>query len=121
MPTESKSSRWCGAEGIYLNAGPTCFTRLGRNQSCPLSQFSTTVFTSLSEENLIPDKCLEPKLDAESGMQGVTPDFPLELSQQFLSFAHSMGLVMQEDDTLTEHDSVGWLPDGPMTISFFRN
>ncbi|GBN48316.1 hypothetical protein AVEN_249193-1 [Araneus ventricosus] len=25
--------------------------------SCPLSQFSTTVFTSLSEENHVPDKC----------------------------------------------------------------
>ncbi|GBO08358.1 hypothetical protein AVEN_65774-1, partial [Araneus ventricosus] len=25
--------------------------------SCPLSQFSTAVFTSVSEENLVPDKC----------------------------------------------------------------
>ncbi|GBM93661.1 hypothetical protein AVEN_132445-1 [Araneus ventricosus] len=36
--------------------------------SCPLSQFSTTIFTSLSEENLVLDKCLEPTLGAESGL-----------------------------------------------------
>ncbi|GBM42051.1 hypothetical protein AVEN_30405-1 [Araneus ventricosus] len=32
----------------------------------------------------------------------VTPDFSLELSQQILSFASSMGIVMQEDDTITQ-------------------
>ncbi|GBO30565.1 hypothetical protein AVEN_158536-1 [Araneus ventricosus] len=35
-------------------------------KSRPLSQFSTTVFTSLSEENLVPDKCLEAWLGGES-------------------------------------------------------
>ncbi|GBM85974.1 hypothetical protein AVEN_43520-1 [Araneus ventricosus] len=31
------------------------------------------------------------------------PVFPPELSQQFLSFASIMGIVMQEDDTITQH------------------
>ncbi|GBN84951.1 hypothetical protein AVEN_169599-1 [Araneus ventricosus] len=30
-------------------------------------------------------------------------DFPLELLQKFLSLASSMGIVMQEDDTITQH------------------
>ncbi|GBO29549.1 hypothetical protein AVEN_15870-1 [Araneus ventricosus] len=35
--------------------------------------------------NLVPDKCLEPRLGAKSGlMGGVAPDFPLELLQQFI-------------------------------------
>ncbi|GBN34768.1 hypothetical protein AVEN_209526-1 [Araneus ventricosus] len=71
--------------------------------SCAMNQFSTTIFTSLSEENPVPDKCLEPRLGAESGLQGVTPDFPLELSQQFLSFASSVGISTQEDETITQH------------------
>ncbi|GBM45253.1 hypothetical protein AVEN_140145-1 [Araneus ventricosus] len=33
-----------------------------------LSRFSTTVFTSPSEENLVPDKCLEARLGVESGL-----------------------------------------------------
>ncbi|GBN75142.1 hypothetical protein AVEN_163889-1, partial [Araneus ventricosus] len=67
--------------------------------SWPLSQFSAAIFTALSKENLIPDKCLEPaRLGAESGLQGnLAPDFLLELSQQFLSFPSSMGIIMQED------------------------
>ncbi|GBO26449.1 hypothetical protein AVEN_121271-1 [Araneus ventricosus] len=35
----------------------------------------------------------------------------LELSQQFLSFASSMGIVMQEDDTITQHGRV-FVSDG---------
>ncbi|GBO40279.1 hypothetical protein AVEN_33380-1 [Araneus ventricosus] len=35
---------------------------------------------------------------------GVAPDFPLELVQQFFfSFASNLGIVMQEDDTITQH------------------
>ncbi|GBO14148.1 hypothetical protein AVEN_51682-1 [Araneus ventricosus] len=37
------------------------------------------------------------------GCRRVASDFPLELSLQFLSFASSMGIVMQEDDTITQH------------------
>ncbi|GBL92683.1 hypothetical protein AVEN_119082-1 [Araneus ventricosus] len=71
--------------------------------SCPSSQFSRIVFTSHSEENLDPDKYLEPRLGAESEMLGVAPNFPLELLQQLLSFASGMGIVMQEDDTITQY------------------
>ncbi|GBN60422.1 hypothetical protein AVEN_241961-1 [Araneus ventricosus] len=35
-------------------------------------------------------------------VSGVAPDFTLELLQQFLSFASSMGIVMQDDDTITQ-------------------
>ncbi|GBN38907.1 hypothetical protein AVEN_116568-1 [Araneus ventricosus] len=35
--------------------------------------------------------------------RGVVQDFSLELSQQFLNFVSSMGIVMQEDDTITQH------------------
>ncbi|GBN79619.1 hypothetical protein AVEN_160626-1 [Araneus ventricosus] len=41
-----------------------------KSRPCPLSQFSAAVFTSLPEENLVPDKCLEPRLDAKSGLYG---------------------------------------------------
>ncbi|GBL88339.1 hypothetical protein AVEN_103005-1 [Araneus ventricosus] len=36
---------------------------------------------------------------------GVAPDLPLEILQQYLSFASSMGLgiVMQGDDTIIQH------------------
>ncbi|GBO06274.1 hypothetical protein AVEN_180002-1 [Araneus ventricosus] len=66
-------------------------------------KLKTAVFTSLFEENLVPDKCLEPRLGAKSRLYGggVALDFLLELPQQFLSFASSMGIVMQEDDTIT--------------------
>ncbi|GBM56202.1 hypothetical protein AVEN_47268-1 [Araneus ventricosus] len=39
------------------------------------------------------------------GSMGLAPDFPLELLQQFLSFSSSMGpgIVMKEDDTITQH------------------
>ncbi|GBO35332.1 hypothetical protein AVEN_85792-1 [Araneus ventricosus] len=37
------------------------------------------------------------------GCSGVAPEFPLELLQQFLSFASSMGIVKQEDGTITQH------------------
>ncbi|GBO36781.1 hypothetical protein AVEN_253279-1, partial [Araneus ventricosus] len=63
---------------------------------------SAAVFTSLSEENLALSKCLEYRLGDRSGLYGA-PDFPLELLQRFLSFASSMGIVMQEDDTITQH------------------
>ncbi|GBM85202.1 hypothetical protein AVEN_220096-1 [Araneus ventricosus] len=33
----------------------------------------------------------------------MAPDFPLEPSQHFLSFASSMGIVIQEDDTITQN------------------
>ncbi|GBN91490.1 hypothetical protein AVEN_89463-1 [Araneus ventricosus] len=89
--------------GIYLNVEQLVSPGLALITSCPLSQFSATVFTSLSEENLVPDKCLEPRLGAKSGRRGLAPDFPLELLQQFLSFGSSMGIVMKEDDTITQH------------------
>ncbi|GBM53844.1 hypothetical protein AVEN_261230-1 [Araneus ventricosus] len=83
--------------GYVLIVGPTCLTRLGRNHALSTEP--------VLDVNLVPDKCLEPRLDAKSGLWGVgvAPDFPLELSQQFLSFASSMGIVMQEDDTITQH------------------
>ncbi|GBO00696.1 hypothetical protein AVEN_83499-1 [Araneus ventricosus] len=37
------------------------------------------------------------------GCMGVAPDFPLELFQQCLSFASGMGIVVQDDDTITQH------------------
>ncbi|GBM93730.1 hypothetical protein AVEN_163464-1 [Araneus ventricosus] len=74
-----------------------------KSNSYPLSQFSAAVFKSFSEENLVPYKYLEPRLGAGLGCRGVAPDFPLELSQQFLSFASSMGIAMQEDDAITQH------------------
>ncbi|GBM49771.1 hypothetical protein AVEN_60501-1 [Araneus ventricosus] len=59
------------ASSIYLNAGPTCLTRLGRNHvPAPLSQFSAAIFTSRFEENLVPDKYLEPRLGAKSRLYG---------------------------------------------------
>ncbi|GBM17674.1 hypothetical protein AVEN_202834-1 [Araneus ventricosus] len=70
--------------------------------SCPLSRFSTTVFISLSEENRVTDKCLEPRLGTESGQKEMVRVFPRELSQQCLSFEKSMGIVMQDDDTITQ-------------------
>ncbi|GBM05745.1 hypothetical protein AVEN_80863-1 [Araneus ventricosus] len=51
-------------------------------------------------------KCLEPRLGAESGLYGGGSNFPLEFLQQFLSFVSSMGIVMQKDDTITQHASV---------------
>ncbi|GBO40965.1 hypothetical protein AVEN_156654-1, partial [Araneus ventricosus] len=45
--------------------------------------------------------CLEPRLGAKSGLRA--PDFPFELMQQFLSFEISMGIVIQEDVTITQH------------------
>ncbi|GBM89167.1 hypothetical protein AVEN_157756-1 [Araneus ventricosus] len=64
---------------------------------------SAAVFTSLFEENLVPDKCLEPRLGANLECMeeygNMARDFPLELLQQFLSFASNMG----EDDTITRH------------------
>ncbi|GBM58050.1 hypothetical protein AVEN_222817-1, partial [Araneus ventricosus] len=36
---------------------------------------------------------------------GVTPHLPLELLQQSLSFAGSIGIVLQEDDTITQYAS----------------
>ncbi|GBL80700.1 hypothetical protein AVEN_206333-1 [Araneus ventricosus] len=37
------------------------------------------------------------------GCRTVAPYFLLELLQQFSSFASSMGIAMQEDDTITQH------------------
>ncbi|GBM22000.1 hypothetical protein AVEN_263848-1 [Araneus ventricosus] len=54
----------------------------------------------------------------------VVPNFLLKLLQQFFSFVRSMGIVMQEDDTITQHARlvcVGWLHGDQVTISFFRN
>ncbi|GBM46402.1 hypothetical protein AVEN_73877-1 [Araneus ventricosus] len=69
----------------------------------PLNQFSASVSTSLFKENLVPDKCLKLRLGAKSGLKGrVVPDFPLELLQQFLSFASNMVIGTQEDG-LTQH------------------
>ncbi|GBO20559.1 hypothetical protein AVEN_250930-1, partial [Araneus ventricosus] len=41
-----------------------------KSRPCPLSQFSAAVFTSLSYDNLVPDKCLEPRFGAKSGLYG---------------------------------------------------
>ncbi|GBM04664.1 hypothetical protein AVEN_75615-2-1, partial [Araneus ventricosus] len=41
-----------------------------KSRPLPLSQFSAAVFTSLFEENLVPDKCSEPRLGAKSGLYG---------------------------------------------------
>ncbi|GBM95552.1 hypothetical protein AVEN_249944-1 [Araneus ventricosus] len=90
--------------GIYLNAGPICLTRLAEITSCPLSQFSATVFSSLSlKTTLFHISVWNPDWVPNLGCMGLAPDFSLELSQQFLSFASSMGIVMQEDDTITQH------------------
>ncbi|GBO37582.1 hypothetical protein AVEN_170124-1 [Araneus ventricosus] len=66
--------------------------------------FSAAVFTSMFEENLVPEKCLEPRdwVPNQDCLE-VAPDFPLELLQQLLSFPNSMSVVMQEDDTITQH------------------
>ncbi|GBO41633.1 hypothetical protein AVEN_169180-1 [Araneus ventricosus] len=64
-----------------------------KSHPCPLSQFLATVF-ALFEENLVPLGYMG---------DGVSPDFPLELLRQFLSFATSMDIAMHEDDTITQH------------------
>ncbi|GBO25377.1 hypothetical protein AVEN_92842-1, partial [Araneus ventricosus] len=75
-----------------------------KSHPCLSSQFSGAVFTSLFKDNLVPDKCLEPRLGAKSRLyRGVALDFLLELLQQFLSFASNMGIVMLADDTITQH------------------
>ncbi|GBN45698.1 hypothetical protein AVEN_68318-1 [Araneus ventricosus] len=61
------------------------------------------VFTSLSEKELVPDKCFgyrNSHLVPNMGCMGVAPDFPRDF---FLSFARSMGpdIVVQEDETIT--------------------
>ncbi|GBN14246.1 hypothetical protein AVEN_59395-1 [Araneus ventricosus] len=66
--------------------------------SCSWNQFSAAVFTSLSEKKIVPDKWIRVRSNL------VTPDFPLELSQQFLNFASSMGIMRQEEDgAITQH------------------
>ncbi|GBM69275.1 hypothetical protein AVEN_246302-1 [Araneus ventricosus] len=71
----TQPARRCGAapalherHGIYLNAGPTCSTWLGRNLVPSIEPVLVNCFHSFSEENLVPDKCLEPRLGAESGL-----------------------------------------------------
>ncbi|GBO20274.1 hypothetical protein AVEN_152630-1 [Araneus ventricosus] len=66
-----------------------------KSRLCLLSQFSAAVFTSWFEENQ--------DWVTNLGCIGEAPDFPLELLQQFLSFASSMGIVMQEDGIITQH------------------
>ncbi|GBM67186.1 hypothetical protein AVEN_114334-1 [Araneus ventricosus] len=83
-----------------------------------MSQFSAAVSTSLFEENLVPDKCLHPSLGTQSGLHWEWL-FPLELLQQFLSFASSMGIGMQEDDTITQHVRVFASDGSAMTQSLF--
>ncbi|GBN41340.1 hypothetical protein AVEN_237019-1 [Araneus ventricosus] len=58
----------------------------------------------LSNEILVPDKCLEPRLCTKSGLYAGSPDFLLEFLQQSLSFESSMGIAMQKDDNITQHD-----------------
>ncbi|GBN66355.1 hypothetical protein AVEN_232621-1 [Araneus ventricosus] len=43
---------------------------------------------------------LNPDWKPNLGCIGVAPDFPLELSQQFLTFASSIDIVMPDDDTM---------------------
>ncbi|GBN05023.1 hypothetical protein AVEN_196673-1 [Araneus ventricosus] len=42
---------------IYLNAGPTCLTRLGRNHVLSIEPVLRQPFSHHSVENLVPDKC----------------------------------------------------------------
>ncbi|GBM64209.1 hypothetical protein AVEN_98712-1 [Araneus ventricosus] len=57
------------------------------------------------------------------GCMGVSSYFLLELLQQFLSFASSMGIVMVEEDTITQHAKFAsdGFKMGLVTISLFRN
>ncbi|GBO20146.1 hypothetical protein AVEN_35899-1 [Araneus ventricosus] len=80
--------------GIYFNPGPTCLTRLDRNH-VPLSQFWATVFTSLSEDNSVQISVWNPNWVPYLGYMGRGSRIPL-------SFASSMGIFMQEDDTITQ-------------------
>ncbi|GBM81952.1 hypothetical protein AVEN_4102-1 [Araneus ventricosus] len=91
-----------GQLSIYLNAGPSWLTWLGRNHVPAQSQFSVAAFTSFSEEMLIIFWNRD-WMGAKFGLYGRSaPDFPLELLKQFLSFASSMGIAMQEH-TITQH------------------
>ncbi|GBL75338.1 hypothetical protein AVEN_194546-1 [Araneus ventricosus] len=94
-----KSPSLCNEMSTYFILSPQ-----GTKPTIHSPLFYAAVFTSLSEENLILDKCLEPRLDAKSGLyRRVAPDFPLQLLQQFFSFASSMAIVIQEDDTIAQH------------------
>ncbi|GBM58133.1 hypothetical protein AVEN_125019-1 [Araneus ventricosus] len=53
------------------------------SRPCPLSQFSAAVFTSLFEENLFPDKCMEPRLGAKSGLYGWLQTSHLNIRSNF--------------------------------------
>ncbi|GBM13953.1 hypothetical protein AVEN_136150-1 [Araneus ventricosus] len=57
--------------GLYLNVGPACLTRIVRNRVPGHSaEFWAAVSTSLSEQNLVPNKCSEARLGAKSGLYG---------------------------------------------------
>ncbi|GBM70457.1 hypothetical protein AVEN_188207-1 [Araneus ventricosus] len=64
-----------------------------------------SVFTSLSEEILVPDNYLNPDCVPHLGCMGLTQDFPFELLQKLLSFESTMGFIMKEDDT---NNMPGW-------------
>ncbi|GBN05107.1 hypothetical protein AVEN_219644-1 [Araneus ventricosus] len=49
-------------------------------------------------------------------MEEVARAFSLELLQQFISFASSMAIVMQEDDTITKH-AMAFAADGYSEVS----
>ncbi|GBN95170.1 hypothetical protein AVEN_139775-1 [Araneus ventricosus] len=73
--------------------------------SLPIEPVLGSCFHITIKENHVPDKCLELRLGAKFGLYGggVAPNFSLELLQQFLNFASSMGIDMQEDGIITQH------------------
>ncbi|GBN87000.1 hypothetical protein AVEN_145048-1 [Araneus ventricosus] len=92
--------------GIYLNAGPTCLTRRGRNQVLSIVPVSRELFSQHSLKKIflqisVWNLDLVPNLGC--GWEGDAPDFALDISKQFFSFASSMDIFMQEDDTITQH------------------
>ncbi|GBN31661.1 hypothetical protein AVEN_97393-1 [Araneus ventricosus] len=90
--------------GIYLNAGPTCLARLGRNQVPAHLASSRQLFSQHSlKRTLFQISVWNPDWVPNLGFIGVALDFPLEVLHQFLSFESSMNIVMQEDDTITQH------------------
>ncbi|GBN03147.1 hypothetical protein AVEN_78165-1 [Araneus ventricosus] len=79
------------------------FKRMDPKKGYNVENTSMLIEPVLGNEILVPDKCLEPRLGTKSGLYAGAPDFLLELLQQSLSFASSMGIVIQEDDNITQH------------------
>ncbi|GBM35580.1 hypothetical protein AVEN_121034-1 [Araneus ventricosus] len=89
-------------KSIYLNAGLTCSIRLGRNRDPAHSASSRQLFSHhCLKITLFQISVWNPDWAPNLGYMG--GGFPLELFQQFLIFASSMGMPMQEDDTIIQH------------------